>query len=121
MGHVNDNQLGVWAMYIFIFILTNIRMITIYLKISLAPIPMATMANKEWSSIGVNYLKGLFALALQGFLMLVCIAIYAAMIQGMTKSGNIQSIAWMTLAFTILLCVMLFKTGSIANSILGVH
>ena len=93
----------------------------IYCTVSIAPIPIATMSNREWGSIGTNYLKGLFALAFQGFLIIVCVGIYAVLINGMIIADNIHSALFSVAAYTVILCFSLFKTGSLAKSIFHAH
>ena len=97
------------------------RMIEIYLTCSVAPIPFATMTNKEWGNIGNNYLKGLFALAFQGFFMMVCVGIYAVIVQSMTISSNIHGAMFSIAAYTIVLAYSLFKTASLSKSIFNAH
>ena len=97
------------------------RMIEIYCTVSIAPIPIATMSNREWGSIGTNYLKGLFALAFQGFLIMVCVAIYAVLINNMIIAANIHSALFSVAAYTVILCFSLFKTGSLAKSLFNAH
>ncbi|MBD5532816.1 MAG: hypothetical protein HDQ98_11595 [Lachnospiraceae bacterium] len=97
------------------------RMIEIYLYVSVAPIPAATVTNREWGSIGTNYLKGLVALALQGFFIMVCVAIYAVLVANVAVAGNLHSALWSVAAYTIILCFSLFKTGSLSKSILNAH
>ena len=97
------------------------RMIEIYLTCSVAPIPFATMTNKEWGNIGNNYLKGLFALAFQGFFMMVCVGIYAVIVQSMTISSNIHGAMFSIAAYTIVLAYSLFKTASLSKSIINAH
>ncbi len=97
------------------------RMIEIYLYVSVAPIPAATVANREWGSIGTNYLKGLVALAFQGFFIMVCVAIYAVLVAGVAVAGNLHSALWSVAAYTVILCFSLFKTGSLSKSILNAH
>ena len=110
-----------WALYICIFIVIYGRMIEIYCTVSIAPIPIATMSNREWGSIGTNYLKGLFALAFQGFLIMVCVAIYAVLINNMIIAANIHSALFSVAAYTVILCFSLFKTGSLAKSLFNAH
>ena len=100
-----------------VFLIVYGRMIEIYLVISVAPIPMSTMVNREWGGIGNSYLKSLFALAFQGFLMMVCVAIYAVLLQGLATATNIHTAMWGAAGYMILLCFTLFKTGSLAKSI----
>lgn len=109
------------ALTICIFIIIYGRMIEIYLTVSIAPIPMATMANREWGQIGNNYLKGLFALAFQGFLIMVCVAIYAALVQNIPATDSVHGALWGTAGYTVLLCFTLFKTGSLAKSLFAAH
>lgn len=97
------------------------RMIEIYLYSSVAAIPFATMSNREWGQIGNNYLRGLLALAFQGFFMMVCVAIYAALIANMEISTNIHSAIFGIAAYTIMLCFALLKTGSLSKSIFNAH
>lgn len=110
-----------WALTICIFIITFGRMIEIYLVTSVAPIPMATMVSKESGNIGQNYLRSLFALAFQGFLIIVCVAIYAALVQNIAVGTDISYAIWTCMGYTVLLCFTLFKTGSMAKSIFSAH
>ena len=109
------------AMGIIIFVLVYGRMLEIYLLTSLAPIPVATLSNRELGSTGQIYLKSLFAVGFQGLLILVCVAIYAVLIHGIATSGDPIGTIWGTVGYTVLLCFMLFKTGSIAQRIFGAH
>ena len=110
-----------WALTICIFIITYGRMIEIYLVTSVAPIPMATMVSKEGGNMGQNYLRSLFALAFQAFLIIVCVAIYAALVQNIAVDADISSAIWTCMGYTVLLCFTLFKTGSMAKSIFSAH
>ena len=83
------------------------RRVLTLLTCSVAPIPFATMTNKEWGNIGNNYLKGLFALAFQGFFMMVCVGIYAVIVQSMTISSNIHGAMFSIAAYTIVLALSL--------------
>ena len=104
-----------------IFIIIYGRMIEIYLVTSIAPIPMATMMGKEWGGMGQNYLRSLLALAFQGFLIIICIAIYAVLVQNMLIDDNISTAIWLCMGYTVLLCFTLFKTSSLAKSIFNSH
>ena len=106
---------------IIIFIVVNGRMVEIYLYVSLAPIPFATFGNHEQSQTGQNYFRSLWALGLQGFLIMVCVGIYAVMIQTLSVTTDIVDYLWKVLGFTALLAFTLFKTGSVAKSILHAH
>ena len=97
------------------------RMIEIYLYVSVAPVPFATVTNREWGSIGTNYFKGLCALAFQGFFIMVCVAIYAVLIDGLDAAGSIHSALWTVAAYTVILCFSLFKTGSLSKAIWNAH
>ena len=108
-------------MSILITVILYGRMIEIYCTVSVAPIPIATMTNREWGQIGNNYLKGLLALAFQGFLIMVCVGIYAVLINNMIIASNIHSALFSVAAYTVILCFSLFKTGSLAKSLFGAH
>lgn len=110
-----------WAVTICVLIVIYGRMIEIYLVTSIAPIPMATMTNREWGQMGQNYLRSLLALAFQAFLIIVCVAIYAVLVQNIAAGGDPIGAIWGTVGYTVLLCFMLFKTGTIARSIFGAH
>ncbi len=97
------------------------RMIEIYLYISVAPVPFATLSNREWGSIGNNYIKGLCALAFQGFFIMVCVGIYSVLVASVTVASNLHTALWSVAAYTVILCFSLFKTGSLAKSILNAH
>jgi len=97
------------------------RMIEIYLYISVAPVPFATLANREWGSIGTNYIKGLCALAFQGFFIMVCVGIYSVLVASLSVAGNLHTALWSVAAYTVILCFSLFKTGSLAKSVLNSH
>ncbi|WP_196059098.1 VirB6/TrbL-like conjugal transfer protein, CD1112 family [Flavonifractor plautii] len=106
---------------IVIFVIVYGRMLEIYMLTSLAPVPVATLANRELGGMGQNYLKSLFAVGFQGLLILVCVAIYAVLVQGIATGGDPIGAIWGIIGYTVLLCFMLFKTGSIAKSIFGAH
>ena len=110
-----------WALTICIFIITYGRMLEIYLVTSVAPIPMAAMLGREWGSMGQNYLKSLFALGFQAFLIMVCVAIYAVLVQNTSVSDDISAAIWTCMGYTVLLCFTLFKTGSLAKSVFSAH
>ena len=110
-----------WALTICVFLITFGRMIEIYLVTSVAPIPMAAMLGKEFGGMGQNYLKSLFALGFQGFLIMVCVAIYAVLVQGIAVSGDVSSAIWTCMGYTVLLCFTLFKTGSLTKSVFAAH
>ena len=110
-----------WALSICIFIIVYGRMLEIYLMTSLAPIPMATLANREWGQMGQNYLRSLFALGFQAFLIIVCVAIYAVLVQNIAVDTDIIKAIWTCMGYTVLLCFSLFKTGSLAKSVFNAH
>ena len=110
-----------WALSICIFIITYGRMIEIYLVTSVAPIPMATMTNREWGQMGQNYLRSLFALGFQAFLIIVCVGIYAVLVQNIATETDITAAIWGCMGYTVLLCFTLFKTGSLAKSVFNAH
>ena len=110
-----------WALTICIFIITFGRMIEIYLVTSVAPIPMAAMLGKEWGGMGQSYLRSLFALGFQAFLIMVCVAIYAVLIQHIGTGGDVSRAIWTCMGYTVLLCFTLFKTGSLSKSVFAAH
>ena len=110
-----------WALSICIFIVVYGRMVEIYLVTSVAPVPMATMMNREWGQTGQNYLRSLLALGFQAFMILVCVAIYAALIGNIAVSDDISYAIWTCMGYTLLLCFTLFKTGSLAKSVFHAH
>ena len=124
--------LGLWFQSLFVGLTMNIlsicimlvvygRMIEIYLVTSLGPIPLATMANSEWRGMGQNYLKSLLALGFQAFLIMVCVGIYAVLIQTISTTGDISGAIWTCMGYTVLLCFTLFKTGSISKAVFNAH
>lgn len=114
-------QITLMAISKVIFVIIYARMIEIYLMTSMAPIPFSTFANREIGHMGQNYFKSLFALGFQGFLIIICVAIYAVLVQSISYSSDVISAIWGVMGYTILLCFTLFKTGSLAKSILGAH
>ena len=109
------------AITICVFLVTYGRMIEIYLVTSVAPIPMATMMSKEAGGMGQNYLRSLFALGFQAFLIIVCVAIYAVLVQTISISGDLSAAMWSCMGYTVLLCFSLFKTSSLARSVFNAH
>ena len=110
-----------WALNIIIFVIVYGRMLEIYMMTSLAPIPVATLANREVGSMGQNYLKSLFAVGFQGLLILLCVGIYAVLVQSIATTGDPIGAIWGCVGYTVLLAFMLFKTGSIAKSIFSAN
>ena len=113
--------IGMKIMSLIIFIIVYGRMIEIYLMTSLAPIPFSTFGNREQSQVGQNYLRSLFALGFQGFLIMICVGIYAVLIQSVSFSDNILTSLWGVMGYTVLLCFTLFKTGTLAKSVFNAH
>ena len=124
--------LGLWFQSIFVGLCSHIltiaiflviygRMIEVYLVTSIGPIPFATMVNREWGQTGQNYLKSLLALGFQAFLLMVCVGIYAVLVQNIAVGDDITVAIWECLGYTVLLCYTLFKTGSLAKSLFGAH
>ena len=114
-------QVTMLALSAIIFVIVDGRMVEIYLMVSLAPIPFATFGNHEQSHTGQNYLRSLFALGFQGFLIMICVGIYAVLIQNLSFSDNIISSIWGVMGYTVLLAFTLFKTGSLAKSVFAAH
>ena len=113
--------LTMWALVICIFIIVYGRMIEIYLMASMASVPMAAMLGREFGGMGQNYLRSLFALGFQAFLIMVCVAIYAVLVQHIVLDDNISTAIWTCMGYTVLLCFTLFKTGSLSKAIFGAH
>lgn len=109
------------ALSICIMLVIYGRMIEVYLTVSVGPIPMATMVNRDWGMTGQNYLRSLLALGFQAFLIMVCVAIYAVLIQSIPSSSDISAALWGCMGYTVLLCFALFKTGSLSKSLFGAH
>ena len=114
-------QVTMLALSAIIFVIVYGRMVEIYLMVSLAPIPFATFGNHEQRHTGQNYLRSLFALGFQGFLIMICVGIYAVLIQNLSFSDNIISSIWGVMGYTVLLAFTLFKTGSLAKSVFAAH
>ena len=110
-----------WVLTICIFVIVYGRMIEIYLVTSVAPIPMATMSNREWGQMGQNYLRSLFALGFQAFLIIICVAIYAVLIRSISVEADVIAALWTCIGYTVLLCFSLFKTSSVSKSIFNAH
>ena len=110
-----------WVLTICIFVIVYGRMIEIYLVTSVAPIPMATMSNREWGQMGQNYLRSLFALGFQAFLIIICVAIYAVLIRSISVDADVIAALWTCIGYTVLLCFSLFKTSSVSKSIFNAH
>lgn len=110
-----------WALSICIFIIVYGRMIEIFMVTSVAPIPLATMVNREWGQMGQNYLRSLFALGFQAFLIMVCVGIYAVLVQDISVENDVSTALWTCIGYTVLLCFTLFKSSSVAKSIFNAH
>ena len=114
-------QITMSALSVVIFVIVYGRIVEIYLMTSLAPIPFSTFGNREQSQVGQNYLRSLFALGFQGFLIMICVGIYAVLIQSVAFSDDIIASIWGVMGYTVLLCFTLFKTGSLAKSVFSAH
>lgn len=114
-------QITMSALSILIFVIVYGRMIEIYLMVSLAPIPFSTFSSREQSQIGQNYLRSLLALGFQGFLILICVGIYAVMVQGIAFTDDVIGSIWGVMGYTVLLCFTLFKTGTLAKGVFNCH
>ncbi len=114
-------EITMWILGILIFVIVYGRMIEIYLMVSLAPIPFATFGSREQSQMGQNYIRSLFAIGFQGFLIMICVGIYTVLIQTISFTDDIIASIWGVVGYTVLLCFTLFKTGSLAKSVLSAH
>ena len=113
--------LSMSVLSICIFVVIYGRMIEIYLVSSLGPIPLATMVNRDWGSMGQNYLKSLLALGFQAFLIMVCMGIYSVLVQSIATDEDVMKAVWTCMGYTVLLYFTLFKTGSLSKSIFSAH
>lgn len=131
-GMGNGELFGLWAETILIRFTVPIlevcvmlvlvgRMVEIYIYCSVGAIPFATMVNREWGQMGNNYLKGLVALGLQGFFIMVCLAVYTVLVSGIGSAANIHAAVWTRAGYTVPLCFSLFKTSAVSRSIFGAH
>lgn len=114
-------QVTMWALSFCIFIVIYGRMIEIYMMTSLAPIPFATLANKDWGTMGQNYIKSICALGFQAFLIMICVGIYAVLVNNIATDGDPMNAIWTCMGYTFLLCTTLFKTGSISKTVFNSH
>ena len=114
-------QVTLKVLGVVIFVIVYRRMIEIYLMTSLAPIPFSTFGNREQSMVGQNYLRSLLVLGFQGFLIMICVGIYAVLIQNISYSDDIIASIWGVLGYTVLLCFTLFKTRTLAKSVFSAH
>lgn len=112
---------GMKIMSVIITVVIYGRMIQIYLYCSVSPIPFATLTNREWGQIGNNFLRGLIALGFQGFLIMVCVGIYAVLVSSLVVANNLSTAIFSIAAYTVLLCFMLLKSDSIAKSLFAAH
>ena len=104
-----------------IMLIVYSRIFEIYVYSSVSAIPFATMGNKEWGSIGTNYIRGLFALGLQGLILMICLGIYAVLVKTINVTGDIHMSIFSVLGYALLLGLMMMKSGTLAKSILNAH
>lgn len=110
-----------WALTICIFVVVYGRTVEVYLVTSIAPIPMATMVSRDWGQTGQNYLRSLFALGFQAFLIVICVAIYAVLVRSIAVDTDVVSAIWTCVGYTVLLCFTLFKTSSVSKGLFNAH
>lgn len=110
-----------WALTICIFVVVYGRMVEVYLVTSIAPIPMATMVSRDWGQTGQNYLRSLFALGFQAFLIIICVAIYAVLVRSIAVDTDVVSAIWTCVGYTVLLCFTLFKSSSVSKGLFNAH
>ena len=113
-------KVAIQVMSIIIMLVVYGRMFEIYVYCSVSAIPFATMGNKEWGQIGTNYIKGLFAIGLQGLFLMICLGIYSVLVKTI-KITDIHASIFMVLGYAILLGLMMLKSGTLAKSILNAH
>ena len=113
-------KISIQAISLIITVVVYGRMFEIYIYSSVSAIPFATMGNKEWGQIGNNYIKGLFALGLQGLFLIICLGVYAVLVKTISIT-DIHTSIFMVLAYALLLGLTMLKTGTLAKSILNAH
>lgn len=113
-------KVAIQVMSIIIMLAVYGRMFEIYVYCSVSAIPFATMGNKEWGQMGTNYIKGLFAIGLQGLFLMICLGIYSVLVKTI-KITDIHASIFMVLGYAILLGLMMLKSGTLAKSILNAH
>lgn len=113
-------KVAIQVMSVVIMLVVYGRMFEIYVYCSVSAIPFATMGNKEWGQIGTNYIKGLFAIGLQGLFLIICLGIYAVLVKTI-KITDIHASTFMILGYALLLGLMMLKSGTLAKSVLNAH
>jgi hypothetical protein len=126
LGNLIETFIIMWAVRLMAFVVAIItlgRFMEIYLYMSVAPVPFSMFANKEWGNVGMNYLRGLFALALQGLLIVLCVGIYSALIQALVGKSysDFSTICFCNCMYTAALTFALIKTGSLSKQIMSSH
>lgn len=113
-------KVAIQVISIVIMLVVYGRMFEIYVYSSVSAIPFATMGNKEWGQIGTNYIKGLFAIGLQGLFLMVCLGIYAVLVKTI-QIKDIHTSTFTILGYAVLLGLMMLKSGTLAKSVLNAH
>lgn len=124
--------IAVVASLVIVMLVIISRMIEAFMYISIAPIPMSTFMNKEWGTIGNNWLRNLLAIAFQGVFIVVAIALFQTMftvtLQGMlevdlTDGASIDLYFNMILCivWAIALCFTVFRSSSVSKSVFNAH
>lgn len=124
--------IAVVASLVIVMLVIISRMIEAFMYISIAPIPMSTFMNKEWGTIGNNWLRNLLAIAFQGVFIVVAIALFQTMftvtLQGMlevdlTDGASIDLYFSMILCivWAIALCFTVFRSSSVSKSVFNAH
>ena len=113
-------KIAIQGISIVIMLVVYGRMFEIYVYSSVSAIPFATMGNKEWGQIGINYIKGLFAIGLQGLFLMVCLGIYTVLVKTI-QITDIHTSTFTILGYAVLLGLMMLKSGTLAKSILNAH
>lgn len=113
-------KVAIQVMSVVIMLVVYGRMFEIYVYASVSAIPFATMGNKEWGQIGTNYIKGLFAIGLQGLFLIICLGIYAVLVKTI-KITDIHASTFMILGYALLLGLMMLRSGTLAKSVLNAH
>ena len=113
-------KIAIQAISLVVMLVVYGRMFEIYIYCSVSAIPFATMGNRDWGQIGTNYIRGLFAIGLQGLFLIICLGIYAVLVKTISIT-DIHASTFMILGYALLLGLMMLKSGTLAKSILNAH
>ena len=114
---------GIMILIVAIVITLASRIIEVFMYLSIAPIPMATMMDSgEWAGIGKNWIKQLLALSFQGFFIVVALGIFKTLLSNAITTLNSSSDGivlqmGLLLGYTAALIFTILRTGAISKSV----